>query len=71
MSTEQEDPNWAQPLEELITFLQLEFRIGNLEKESQKLDAELNGLENKLLELKGRILADDIEEYLRGKEETE
>ena len=65
------DEDWKKDIEELIVFLQLEGRIGNLEREQKELNEELNGLENKITDLKGRILVDDIEQYLRERNEGE
>lgn len=65
------DEEWKKDIEELIVFLQLEGRIGNLEREQKELNKELNSLEEKIHGLKGRILVDDIEEYLRKRGEGE
>ena len=61
------DEEWKKDIEELLVYLQLEGRINNLERDQKQLNEELNGLENKITDLKGRILVDDIEEYLKAK----
>lgn len=61
------DEEWKKDIEELLVYLQLEGRINNLERDQKQLNEELNGLENKITDLKGRILVDDIEEYLKTK----
>lgn len=61
------DEEWKKDIEELLVYLQLEGRINALEKDQKDLNEDLNCLEEKIHELKGRILVDDIEEYLKAK----
>ena len=61
------DEEWKKDIEELLVYLQLEGRINALEKDQKDLNEDLNCLEEKIHELKGRILVDDIEEYLKTK----
>ena len=63
--TDNNQDNWKEDIDQLIQFLQLEGRLDRIEHESKELSEELNGLENKLIDLRGRILADDVENYLR------
>jgi len=65
------DEDWKRDIEELIVFLQLEGRIANLEHDQKQLNQDLNSLENKITDLKGRILVDDIEQFLQAENQNE